>query len=390
MRKKLLSLLTPVLFFGFLAVFFVWALLKPDGAVSLSEGRALAQKPVNDLSDLPALIQKYSDYISDQFPLREEMLRLESAVQIRTKQHYARNVTVDDEGYLLPEVYRADPNERLAIVYALDQQVQTLPEVDFVYAVLPQKNNLLESDAADARRSEANRQALCDDLSQISSLTLLDIGTALTERYSAPERRAFYYRTDFHWNERGAFCAAEQIAAGMQEAGLLDGVTLPAEGDFEWQELGKTHTYLGDLNRRFSYQFSTQEEIPFYCLRDTADLRYYASGDAPAARSSILAGGLAAPELDYGALSTENLGYYRVSNPHARSDRRVLILKDSMENPMTDYFTALFSEVIVIDPRSYDEPYALAELVARYDLDSVLLLYHQNHISFELGQFLTK
>ena len=390
MKRKLLSLLTPVLFFGFLAVILIWALFKSDGTVSLSEGRPLAQKPVNDLSDLSALIQNYSDYITDQFPLREELLKLESAVQVRTDRHIIRDVTVDMEGYLLPKVYPADPNERLTIVYELNDQVQALPQVDIVYAVLPQKNNLLESEGVDARVSEANRRMLCDDLKRIGGLTLLDIGTALTERYSVSERRGFYFRTDFHWNDRGAFCAAEQIAAGMQDAGLMDGVTLPSEDDFVWQELGETHAYLGDLNRRFSYQFSTQEKIPFYCLANTADILYFSSSNISTVRSSIIAKGLNNPELDYDTLTTSNLGYYRVSNPHARSNRRTLILKDSLENPMTDYFTALFSELIVVDLRNYNEPYSLSELVEHYELDTVILMYHQNNISLELSEFLAK
>ncbi len=393
MKRNRFSLLTPVLFFGFLGVVLVCALVRPKESFSYSEGRALAQWPKNDLTDLPALTQKYSDYIDDHFPFREELLALDSAVKISTNQRLIRDITIDyqkDGVYLLPKVYPVDPNERLTIVYELSDQVDALPQTDFVYAILPQKNNLLGSETVDARISEVNRQGFWEDLCKINTLTVLDIGDALTSRYSPRECRDFYYRTDFHWNHRGAFRAAEQIALGMQEAGLLDGVTLPTEGDFLWQELGETQTYLGDLNRQFSYQFSTQEDIPFYCLADIADLHYFLSGDAPTDRSAFLATGLDQPALQYNLLSTENLGYYRVTNPHARSNRRVLIFKDSLENPMTDYFTALFSELIVVDLRSYKEPYTLSELIETYELDTVILMFHQNHLSHELSEFLGK
>ena len=71
--------------------------------------------------------------------------------------------------------------------------------------------------------------------------------------------------------------------------------------------------------------------------------------------------------MQYNLLSTENLGFYRICNPNARSARHVLILKDSMEDPMTDYWAELFSEIIVIDPRSYLREESLPELVAEYD-----------------------
>ena len=117
-------------------------------------------------------------------------------------------------------------------------------------------------------------------------------------------------------------------------------------------------------------------------------MQYFAGSDTPVARETLIGSGLADPELDYNKISTYNLGFYRVCNPNARSARRVLILKDSLQNPTTDYFTELFSEVVVVDLRSYEEPYDLNGLIAQYDLDTVLLMFHQNNISAELTSFL--
>ena len=175
----------------------------------------------------------------------------------------------------------------------------------------------------------------------------------------------------------------------MQENGLLDGVTLPATEDFAWQDLDCP--YRGDLNRRFSYLFSMQEEIPHYSIRETSELQYYDAKDVEVPRESIWARGLqSGEEMQYNLLSTENLGFYRICNPNARSARRVLILKDSMEDPMTDYWAELFSEIIVIDPRSYLREESLPELVAEYDIDMALFLYHQNNLSEELIDFLNR
>lgn len=85
---------------------------------------------------------------------------------------------------------------------------------------------------------------------------------------------------------------------------------------------------------------------------------------------------------------THNLGYLRVENPNAPEDQAVLILKDSYQNPMLDYFTAIFREVNVIDPRNYQEDANLSTLVAERGLDMVLFLYHQDNISTELIDFL--
>ncbi len=134
------------------------------------------------------------------------------------------------------------------------------------------------------------------------------------------------------------------------------------------------------------------ESIPHYALAQTDQLRYFRSVDEsePAARSDIVGAGTDAAVLDYNGLSTDNLGFYRVENPDALTDRRLVILKNSYQNPTIDYFTRVFAEVVVIDPRSYDEPYSFQELLEVRRIDLVLLFYHQNNASSELSALLTQ
>ena len=57
---------------------------------------------------------------------------------------------------------------------------------------------------------------------------------------------------------------------------------------------------------------------------------------------------------------------------------------------MTDYWAELFSEIIVLDPRSYLREESLPELVAEYDIDMALFLYHQINLSEDLIDFLNR
>ena len=293
----------------------------------------------------------------------------------------------------LLRVYRADSWQRERLLSALDHAMQDCPDVSFVYGVLPHKTDALPERTApylDSRIGTENRQTLEAAMEErLPGLLAVDVAGEFLTNYSASERESFYFKTDFHWNPRGAFVASADLAAAMQENGLLDGVVLPAAEDFAWQDLDCP--YRGDLNRRFSYLFSMQEEIPYYSIRETSELQYYDAKDVEVPRESIWARGLqSGEEMQYNLLSTENLGFYRICNPNARSARRVLILKDSMEDPMTDYWAELFSEIIVIDPRSYLREESLPELVAEYDIDMALFLYHQNNLSEELIDFLNR
>ena len=392
--KKLMSFLTVAVFFGFLLFFLISGFFQPDAPYSKTENRVLTQYPVMDLTDLPALTGRFTDYVVDQFPYREKMLQYYSALELMQGKRYSRDTYVTEDGWLLTRIYAVQEDDRQAIVNAVAHAAQNC-NAAFVYAVLPQKNDMLAELAApylDNTVSDRNKAALLEELMGVDSLTVIDVGAQFLQAYTPEERMAMYYRTDFHWNDRGAFRAAEYIARQLSTSGLLDGALVPAETDFLWQELGDAHLYQGDLNRRFSNLFSMREAIPYYCLNDTAELQYYLSADdaKPAAREEIISTGLAEDTLTYNTISTNNLGFYRAVNPNARTSRHILILKDSFQNPTTDYFTELFTEVIVIDPRYYNEPYSFTELVTLHEVDLVLLMYHQNNASTELVDFLSK
>lgn len=386
MKHKLLSLLTPLFFFGFLFCFLLLGLCLDDNAYSPTEARTLAQRPVNDPSILSELSAQWEDYAIDHFPLREQMLKVYSWIHLALGKSYLRNTYVSSDGWLTTYVYPADAQNRDALLSALRQTLASLPSVDFAYVVTPQKNDMVSDAAAPYqthRNSSENKAALLEGLATVEGLHIIDIGTYFTAHFPASEREELYYRTDFHWNALGAFCAAEYIGT------CLEGDAAPSREDFLWEEVGTNVDYLGDLNRRFSYLLSTKEDIPFYTLPSTESVSYFLSGDREAARESIVARGVGVDrELNYNTVSTDNLGYFRIENPDALTDKTALILKDSLENPMTDYFTALYRQAIVIDPRFYAEPYSLAELTERYGVDLVLFVYHQNNISTELTQFL--
>ena len=54
-------------------------------------------------------------------------------------------------------------------------------------------------------------------LAILPGLLAVDVAGEFLTNYSASERESFYFKTDFHWNPRGAFAASTDLAAAMQE-----------------------------------------------------------------------------------------------------------------------------------------------------------------------------
>ena len=78
MNTKIRNILTVALLLGFVLVFAVWGVLKPDDLISDRERRPLAGKPELTLSTLKngSYMTKYETYSADQFPLRDGFSKL--------------------------------------------------------------------------------------------------------------------------------------------------------------------------------------------------------------------------------------------------------------------------------------------------------------------------
>lgn len=395
-RSPLRERLLPICFFGFfLAIclaFFLCGLLGPAAATSHTENRALAPRPAlrRVFTDLGGFAQDFESYAQDHFPARETLLRTYTQLERAQGKHYYRSAYVLSDNWLLTPTYRTTAQQRADLQAALQTAAQSAP---LAYCVLPTKNAVLYD--LDPRYFSAdvdaqNKTALLAALQTVDGLTAIDASAPLCTG-PLSTRKQYFYQTDFHWNARGAYRASEAIAAELVGSGLLDAAAVPRADAFVWTDL-TGRAYQGDLNRRFSNLFSMQEQLPLFTPADCADWVYALHPDQTDSvpRQSIVGSGLAdAASLDYNRLFTDNLGYYRVENPHAPDARSVLLLKDSFQNATVDYFCSIFREVNVVDPRFYQEALDYPALVSARGIELVLFFYHQNNLSAELIDFLT-
>lgn len=389
--KKKSAWLVIVPFFVLLLALLILGLRMPDESYGEAESRKLAQRPALSLAltDFSSFSRRWDDYTVDQFPFRAELLRDYSAIQKALGKMFARDVYILDDGWMLSPIYRSDPQQLEAYAEAL-KKAQAAVSVPIVSCVLPEKNDVLHDLAPKYYDNSINEQnlVLLMDALDAAEIPAIDVGKVFLELPLA-ERKDCYYKTDFHWNHRGACLAAEEICGRLAELGILEPEALPNANAFLWKDLSAEHRYQGDLNRRFSNVYPMQEQIPFYEIAQNDTLRYY-DKDGPVSREALVGSGLQETVLDYNGLSTYNLGYWRVENPGLPEGRHVLILKDSFQNACSDYLTAAFASMTVVDPRYADPPLDLQTLIRQSRADLILLMYHQDNLSPELIDFLNR
>lgn len=392
-KIRLSQLLVTGCFFGFFLFCLVWGLAQPDRPSSAAENRSLAQRPAmrRVVTDFGGFARDFESYAADQFPDREQLIGVYTALELAQGKKFARKAYCLQGGWLLTKPTPTKP----ADLSALQQVLAQAGALDrpLVWCVLPLKNEALydlEPAYFSDETGETNKQALTAALTQAEGLTVIDAEAPLVTGTLA-DREQYFYKTDFHWNARGAFAAAQEIARQLAGAGTIAETSVPQAEDFLWSELGGERRYQGDLNGWFSNQFSMQEDIPRYVPKNAADLRYFLHpGDIESVpRETIVGSGLDKDPVTYNDVFTYNLGYYRVENPDAPEAASVLILKDSFQNATIDYLSAIFRSVTVVDPRSYQETPDLASLLDADGIDLVLFFYHQNNVSRELIDFLS-
>lgn len=380
----------------FLLILFFFAILHvylPDKQQSLIENRTLQQLPSWDYETPEEYADDLSTYVVDQFPGRSYWVTLYTRLSIFCNQWCVRNNYLVDKQWIIPKPSFISSSQIDTVSQAILEFCANHPDLTVCYAMLPYKSIALQEflpEYIDMEPAVNNRDAIRDRLSVHDNLTFFDVSSMLLETTTIDERLTFYYKTDFHWNAKGASYGIRMLLQKMFEAGYIAADPQLLEQQYTLEEFTDKQ-YLGDLNRQLSYSLPQSETVSIITPTvDTSEWQYYLhpfEGEA-ISRDDLIAPGKDLAAVNYNDIYTSNLGYYRVENSQAITDQKILIFKDSYQNPTVDLFTLLFSQTTVIDPRYYEEAYSIDEMITAEQPDLILFLYHENNASLELASLL--
>jgi len=367
------------------AIFFIAFFIYPKQTKSETENRYLAPFPeirISSLKDLPSDLEKY---YNDHFPFRESFMELFSRTELALGKIKVRDLYISGD-YILPIEYlytekdialsAGKTNELMSFIQACGKKAAyvALPYKTYVYNyMLP---SYLQTDY-----SEQNYINFTKNLKP--SIKSCDAFQAY-KNDSIEDTKTYFFKSDFHWNAKGAGEAFLYMIDWLFEEELIN-ESKPENLKLEYTYIDDN--YVGDLNRRYSFIFPTRESIPVFKANDSV-IRYYSSyssQDYSFDKASIQ--GEALPEgQTYDSVYTKNLGYYKMVNDNSLLDTKVLVIKDSMQNPMTDMFAYVFNTSEIVDIRGLKD-ISLYTVIENSDADLVLLMYHQNNITGEMFDF---
>ena len=346
---KTKQIITVCLLAAFLAGFGLWSVLRTPDAVSQAERRPLAQRPAFTAAGF--LSGKFSDalddFAADQFPLREQLRTLRSLVS------YDVMGQRDVDGVYLSGGYAAKldfPLNRAAQRFRYVYDTYLAGTDTKVYlSVIPDKGYFL---APASGRPAMDYDALVSRLREgTPEMTYIDLFDRLTLED--------YYRTDAHWRQERLPAVARYLAAAMG-----------ADAAADYTEV--------TLDRPFYGVYSGYAALPL-----AGETLCYLTNDTIAAcRVTNFETGKTGPVYDldkaagsdpYELFLSGSVSLLTVDNPNARTDRELVIFRDSFASSLAPLLLEGYSRATLVDIR-YLSPTQLGRYLTFTDQD-VLFLY---------------
>jgi hypothetical protein len=356
MKKKLRII-------GMAAVILVWAALaifawvKPTQESSLAERRPLEQFPeVKSEAILSGkFMEDFESYTLDQFPLRDSFRQLKALF------HYDVLLQKDNNGIYITDGYAAQleyPLSEKAVDHAIGRLQwvydKYLKDSDcrVYYGIVPDKGYFLaEENGYPAMDYALLQSKLSRGLSFAKEIPLAD--TLNIEDY---------YYTDTHWRQEKLLDTAARICETM-------GVTPPKANDYTVTALERPFygVYYGQA--ALPMQPETMYILENQLLRQ-CKVYNYETGKYTGVYDMEKAAG----KDQYEVYLSGSQSLLRIENPNAKTERELVIFRDSFTSSLTPLLLADYKTVTLVDIR-FMESWMLGRFI-KFENQDVLFLYN--------------
>lgn len=353
MGKFATKILPGALFAAFIGVFFVLSLVTPDRGFSGLENRNLAQKPEFSANALFAggFTLDYENYITDQFPLRDEFVKISSLAERALGKTDISGVLIGSKGLLVSPLNKPDGALLEANMRALERFAQSL-DVPVCLGIVPTAAGIYP-ERLPANAPTADQSAILEDIRRgVPSATWADI----FGRLWANKGEYICFNTDHHWTARGAYFGYAAVA------GALGFEPLPLGEAFK-----SISPFYGTAASAAGWLRGEGDRVELFARCENAEVTAYENGES-----------LTVPVYDYGAEGKKDKylvffggNYPEMTIKTGNEGGKLLVVKDSYANALLPFLCAHYSEITVLDLRYFKRP--VSELAD--GADAVVVLY---------------
>ncbi len=399
-KKNHLSFLNIFIFISLIYLITILNMLTPKNkTISEVENRTLAQKPVFSMDSLLSgkYFRDFENFFADHFFARENLVKISKSIsslkgikreeevflvdfegqnvggnqeQKDSKKPEVNNAEVSTKGNLLilndtvMELYKF--NEDKAKLYAdmINTVSGTLGENVKVYSLLaPIQIEFLNNEKY-KNLSDSQIDAIKFVNENFSdNIIPVDAYTPIKEHID----EYVYFRTDHHWTALGAYYGY----TGFADAAGLEAVPL---GSYKKNIAPDYLGYISTVNPSVTVN-GNPDDVVYYIPPVKTDMNvfYYDkdSGEMKSYNGSVINKKYVFLDQKYGVFLGGDFAL-GVIKTNVKTDRKIMVIKDSYGNAFVPFLTPHYSEIYVVDPRHYKE--SIVDLVNENDIGEVMFL----------------
>lgn len=222
----------------------------------------------------------------------------------------------------------------------------------------------------------------------ISSINILEY---FINNFDQEELKELYFRTDHHWNSKGAYEAFKYIINQSNENNMGFNYLIK-DDDYETTKLTDIK-FMGSLNKPLFMEIQYETEVDYVHMKQVNEKEYFLLEKDKINKvdeRKIVAKKINNNDfIGYSELFTGDLAYYKVINNNFKINKKIIIFKDSYQNAMTWLITDLFKEVEVVDLRHTGNKSAI-DFVKDSNADIVWVMYNNRNLSGNIFNLISK
>lgn len=355
-RKFVISVFICFILFVFFSFF-----IREPLSYSEIEKRKLQQKPDFNIEDVFSgeYMVDFEKYVDDQIIGRNVFIKVSSYFQYLLGKTELNNVIIGKEGYLFSKLEMTDEKES-----QLNKNIDFLnrfgSEYDNVsFMLIPTSEGVL-SDKLPISYKGINQGNLISEIYSRVNLNNIDCFSLLNNN----KDNSIYYKTDHHWNLKGAFYGYKALCQGLN----TDVVDI---GNYSFEVLydkfkGTTYSKINILGEdEILYKLKPNFEYEYEVIinNDSSkiynDLYFEEYLDSPDKYSVYLSGNQAVVNIKSKAL---------------KNDKKILLIKDSFTHSMIPFLVSSYSDITMIDLRYFNQ--GISEYMRNNKFDDIVVIYN--------------
>lgn len=395
---KFKHILLTISFFLFLSLLGLYSIMAPDREISDMENRGLAQIPeiTKDSVLSGTWFKEFEAYFTDQFFKRDKWVELYTLWEMKMNKTFVNGYHVTKEGWIMAQPSNSFYKEELeSTALSLNEFGQLLHSkgTELYYFPMPAKvfemADLLPSYVSKGRGME-NTEFLLSKLEK-KVVNSVNVSKKLNREVPFEEKKSYYFKTDHHWNIKGAFYGFETMAQEISKKQPLSKVDINEDYVFSCE---KGRELRGSWNRKLHWLVSSEDDIPCYYQPNSfslKDMDYYngiVSEKNKMELTDYYATGIEKDlqKMEYHDAYANNYPELNIVNNMAENQLKALLIKDSYANPLVPHISSLFKETTIFDPR-YDKKRSVNDIVNTREFDVVIILYNSNNLIGDMYDF---